>query len=105
MISANTRNRIQVISIGCSDDERYFAVTSDRPRKTVEARISAIPLNGRSARADALGFEGLRRGRDTDALSSLAAAAGGGFTADSRDGKIESSKPTKRQLAPIHKAR
>src|SRR5215510_86196 len=80
MISANTRNRIQVISIGGSDAERYFAVTSERPRNTVEARISAIPLNGRSARADTLGFEGLRWGRDTDALSSLAAAAGGGFT-------------------------
>src|SRR5262245_24217541 len=105
MISANTRNRIQVISIGGSDAERYFAVTSERPRNPVEARISAIPLNGRSARADALGFEGLRWTRDTDALSSLAAAAGGGFTADSRGGKIESSEPTKRQLAPIHKAR
>src|SRR5215475_12122690 len=81
MISANTRNLIQVISIGGSDDERYLAVTSDRPRKMVEARISAMPLNGRSARDGAFGEAGLRSGKGTGALSSLAAAAGGGFTA------------------------
>src|SRR5262245_58759566 len=95
MISANTRNLIQVIAIGGSDAERYFAVTSDRPRNTVEARISAIPLNGRSARAGALGLAGLRSGRGTGALSSLAAAAGGGFTADSGGGKTESNESKK----------
>src|SRR5215471_10454302 len=99
MISANTRNLIQVISIECSDDERYFAVTSDRPRNTVEARISAMPLNGRSARAGAFGMAGLRSGKGTGALSSLAAAAGGGFTADSRDEKTILTSPRKRQSA------
>ena len=44
MISANTRNRIQVISIEGSVADRYFAVTSEVPRNTVEARISAMPL-------------------------------------------------------------
>ena len=80
MISAKTMNLIQVISIEGSDEERYFAVTSDRPRNTVEARISAMPLNGRSARAGAFGMAGLRSGNGIGALSSLAAAAGGGFT-------------------------
>src|SRR5262249_33133425 len=80
MISANTRNLIQVISIGGSEDERYFAVTSDRPRNTVEARISAMPLNGKSGRARAFDLAGLRSVKGTGALSSLAAAAGGGFT-------------------------
>src|SRR5215813_1286044 len=95
MISANTRNRIQVISIGGSDNERYFAVTSERPRNTVEARMSAMPLNGRSARADAFGFAGLRSGKDTVALFSLAAAAGGGFTVDSKGGsRIERPQKT-----------
>src|SRR2546430_13998321 len=82
MISANTRNLIQVISIGGSDAARYFAVTSDKPRNTVEARISAMPLNGRSLCADAFGAAdlGLRSGKGIGALSSLAAAAGGGVT-------------------------
>ena len=80
MISANTRNLIQVISIEGSDEERYFAVTSDMPRNTVEARISAMPLNGRSARAGAFGLAGLRSRRGIGELSSLAAAAGGGVT-------------------------
>src|SRR2546429_4964978 len=86
MISANTRNLIQVISIGGSDAARYFAVTSDRPRNTVEARISAMPLNGRSLCADAFGAAdlGLRSDKGIGALSSLAAAAGGGFTAISQ---------------------
>ena len=53
MISAKTRKRIQVISIGGRLAERYFAVTSEMPRNIVEARISAMPLNGRSARAGA----------------------------------------------------
>ena len=78
MISANTRKRIQAISIEGSVAERYFAVTSERPRNTVEARISAMPLNGRSARAGAFGVAGLRSGKGIGALSSLAAAAGGG---------------------------
>src|SRR3981081_4732231 len=34
MISANTRNRIQSISIESSVSERYFAVTSDAARNT-----------------------------------------------------------------------
>ena len=80
MISAKTMNLIHVISIEGSDEERYFAVTSDSPRNTVEARISAMPLNGRSARAGAFGMAGLRSGKGIGALSSLAAAAGGGFT-------------------------
>src|SRR5260370_575745 len=54
MISANTRNRIQAISIDGSVADRYFDVTSDIPRNTVEARISAMPRNGRSARAGAV---------------------------------------------------
>ena len=56
MISANTRNLIQAISIEGSVADRYFAVTSDVPRNTVEARISAMPRNGRSARAGAVRF-------------------------------------------------
>ena len=46
MISANVRNLIQAISIDGSVADRYFAVTSEAPRNTVEARISAMPLNG-----------------------------------------------------------
>src|SRR5581483_5993182 len=82
MISANTRKRSQAISIEGSDAERYFAVTSETPRNTVEDRISAMPLNGRSERA------GARETADffsdgREALSSLAAtAAGGGVTAN-----------------------
>ena len=53
MISAKTRNLIQAISIDGSVAERYFAVTSEQPKNTVDARISAMPLNGRSARAGA----------------------------------------------------
>ena len=54
MISANTRNLIHAISIEGNVADRYFAVTSEMPRKIVEASISAMPLNGRSARAGAL---------------------------------------------------
>src|ERR1700759_4747702 len=50
MIIANTRKRSQAISIEGSDAERYFAVTSETPRNTVDDRITAMPLNGRSAR-------------------------------------------------------
>src|SRR4051794_32717412 len=89
MISANTRNLIHVISIEGSEEARYFAVTSDRPRNTVEARISAMPLNGRSARAGAFGATGLRSGSGNGALSSLAATAGGGVTANSRGGETK----------------
>ena len=84
MISANTRNLIQAISIEGNVAERYFAVTSEAPRNTVEARISAMPLNGRSARAGALRRGGFLSGKGNGALSSLAAAAGGGVTAISK---------------------
>ncbi len=82
MISANTRNLIQAISIDGSVADRYFAATSDAPRNTVEARISAMPRNGRSARAGAVRFADFFLGRGNGALSSLAAAAGGGVTAE-----------------------
>src|SRR5882762_3752886 len=53
MISANTRKRIHAISIDGNVPDRYFAVTSEVPRNTVDARINAIPLNGRApARTD-----------------------------------------------------
>src|SRR5437763_11662515 len=81
MIIANTRKRIQAISTEGSVAERYFAVTSEVPRKTVEASTSAMPLNGRSARAGALGTADFFSGKGNGALSSLAAAAGGGVTA------------------------
>ena len=53
MISANTRNRSQAISTAGRLCVRYFAVTSDVPRNRVDARISAMPRNGRSTRASA----------------------------------------------------
>ena len=53
MISANTRKRIQAISIEGRLADRYFAVTSEQPRNIVDSRISAMPLKGRSARAGA----------------------------------------------------
>src|SRR6478735_2182270 len=81
MISANTRNRIQAISIEGSVADRYFAVTSEAPRNTVDARINASPVKGRSARAGALGAADFFSGNGSGALSSLAAAAGGGVTA------------------------
>src|ERR1700719_4251091 len=68
MISANTRNLIQAISIEGSVAERYFAVTSEQPRNTVEARISAMPRNGRSARAGAT-LAGFSSGNGNGALS------------------------------------
>jgi hypothetical protein len=95
MISANTENLIQAISIEGNVADRYFAVTSEVPRNTVEAKISAMPLNGRSARAgalraadcfsgrtDALGASDLFSGNGNEALSSRAAAAGGGVTVE-----------------------
>src|SRR3981081_3135066 len=82
MISANTRNLIQAISIDGNVADRYFAVTSDAPRNTVEARISAMPRNGRSARAGAVRAVDFFSGKGNGALSSLAAAAGGGVTVE-----------------------
>ena len=84
MISAKVRNLIQVISIDGNVADRYFAVTSEVPRKIVDARISAMPLNGRSARAGALRATDFFSGNGNGALSSLAAAAGGGVTAISK---------------------
>ena len=78
MISANTRNRIQAISIDGNVADRYFAVTSEVPRNTVEARISAMPRNGRSARAGTAGAAGFFSGKGNGTRSSLAAAADGG---------------------------
>src|ERR1700741_4775291 len=82
MISANTRKRIQAISIEGKPVERYFAVTSEVPRNTVESRISAMPLNGRSARAGARRMARFFTGNGRGALWSraAAAAAGGGVT-------------------------
>src|ERR1700681_4098094 len=82
IISANPTNLIQGISIEGSVADRYFAVTSDAPRNTVDARISAMPRNGRSARAGAERLADFFSGRGNEALSSLAAAAGGGVTAE-----------------------
>src|SRR5215218_10050784 len=80
MISANTRNLIQAISIEGSVAERYFAVTSEAPRNTVDARIRTIPRNGLSARAGADRCGGVLSGNAV--LSSLGAVA-------DRRGKIE----------------
>src|SRR5450755_2874262 len=86
MIIPKTRNLIQAISIDGNVTDRYFAVTSEAPRNTVDARISAMPRNGRSARAGAARsadfFSGNANfsGNDNASLSSLAAAAGGGVT-------------------------
>src|SRR5436305_9008846 len=80
MIIANTRNRIQAISIDGSVAERYFAVTSEQPRNTVDAKIKAIPRNGRSARAGAERAATFLFGNGNEALSSLAAVAEGGVT-------------------------
>ena len=81
MMIANTVKRIHAISIEGNVADRYFAVTSETPRKTVDARINAMPLKGRSARAGALGAADFVSGNGNGALSSLAAAAGGGVTA------------------------
>ncbi len=82
MISANTMKRIQVISIEGNVAERYLAVTSETPRNTVEARIITIPRNGRSARPGARDGRTSGSGKGVETRSSLAAAAGGGFTID-----------------------
>src|SRR5260370_19509430 len=77
MISANTRNLIQAIAIDGSVAERYFAVTSEAPRNTVEARISGMPRNGRSARAGAVRVAGFFSGKRSYVPSGPAAAVGG----------------------------
>src|SRR5438046_9501366 len=93
MIDAKTRNLIQAISIEGSVAERYFAMTSDAPRNTVDARISAMPRNGRSARAGAVRAVDFFSGKGREARSSLAAAAGGGATGSTRVESIESGEP------------
>src|SRR6185312_1129356 len=95
MISANTRKRSQAISTDGSVAERYFAVASDVPRNTVESRINAMPRSGRSARAGAVRAAGLLSGKSDAALSSLAVAAGGGFTVELRCRKSNRAKPQK----------
>src|SRR6201995_1602518 len=86
MIIANTRKRSQAISIDGNDAERYFAVTSETPRNTVDDRISAMPLNGRSARAGARRTAGFFSDDGRGTLSSVAKAAGGGGTGNLRGG-------------------
>src|SRR5260370_5114949 len=73
MISANTRNLIHAISIEGNVADKYFAVTSEAPSNTVDARISTIPRNGRSARAGATRAVDFLSGNGNAALSSLAA--------------------------------
>jgi len=80
MISANTKKRIHAISSDGNVADKYFAVTSETPRKTVDNRISAIPLNGLSVRAGARRAAGFRSGAGNGSAS-LAAAADGGVTA------------------------
>src|ERR1035441_7332478 len=107
MISAKARNRIHAISIEGGVADRYFAVTSEAPRKTVEARISAMPRNGRSARAGAGRVADFFSGRGNEALSSLAAAAGGGVPValGARRNDRIGRAAKKRQLACCHKVR
>ena len=100
MIIANTRKRIQAISIEGNVADSYFAVTSEVPRKIVEASTSAMPLNGRSARAGALRMADFFSGKGNEALSSLAAAAGGGVTAISKTVMIESGEALKNTSSP-----
>src|ERR1700754_3813958 len=75
MTSANTRNLIQAISIDGSVTDKYFEVASEVPRNTVEARISAMPRNGRSVRGDAGRAADFLSGKGKAIRSSLAAAA------------------------------
>src|SRR5258708_31394431 len=95
MTRANTRKRIHAISIEGNVADRYFAVTSETPRNTVEARISAIPRNGRSARAGAVRVADFFSGNGNSALSSLAAAAGGGVPAETRAPNFATGVPPK----------
>src|SRR3954464_208017 len=46
IIGDNTRNRLQAISMEGNVAEKYVAVTSEQPRNTVDARISAMTLIG-----------------------------------------------------------
>src|SRR6202022_2281932 len=84
MISANTRNLIPAVSIDGNVAERYFAVASEAPRNTVDARISAMPRNGRSARAGAIRSADFFSDNGNESLSSLTAVAGGGVTIETR---------------------
>ena len=84
MISVNTINRIQAISTEGNVADRYFAVTSEQPRKIVDAKINPMPRNGRSARAGADGVANFFFGNGNETLSSLAAVAEGGVTAKLR---------------------
>src|SRR6201995_6107449 len=86
MIRPNTRKRSHAISIEGNVAERYFAVTSETPRNTVDDRISAMPLNGRSARAGARRTAGFFSDDGRGTLSSVAKAAGGGGTGNLRGG-------------------
>src|SRR5580692_2157669 len=88
MISANTENLIQAISIDGKVDDRYFDVTSELARNTVDASIKAMPRNGRSARAGAAWTVAFFPGKGKGALSSLAAAADGGVTVKLNCGKL-----------------
>jgi hypothetical protein len=107
MISANTENLIHAISTDGNVADRYFAVTSEAPRNTVDARISAMPRNGRSARAGAGRTAGFFSGKGNGALCSLAAAADGGVTVELGRGEVGriGRAPKKRQLAVIDKVR
>src|SRR3981081_1168534 len=61
---ANTRNRIQAISIAGRLSDRYFAIASEQAKNTVDPMINAMPRNGRSARAS------------TERLSALVSSGG-----------------------------
>jgi len=90
MISANTRNLIQAISIDGNVDDRYFEVASDVPRNTVDKRMSAMPRNGRSARAGASRagfFAGNGKLSGNGAVLSRLAAVEGGVTFETRNEK------------------
>jgi hypothetical protein len=105
MIIANTRNLIHAISIDGNVVERYFAVTSEAPRKTVDARTSAMPRKGRSARAGAARAFDFFSDKGNEALSSLAAAAGGGVTVELGCRNYRIGVPQKRQLPSNDKVR
>jgi hypothetical protein len=64
-IIANTRNRIQAISIEGKLCDRYFAMASEHAKNTVDPMIKAMPRNGRSARAGAERLSALVRGADS----------------------------------------
>src|SRR6202158_2087311 len=103
MISANTRNLIQAISIDGNVADRYFAVTSEAPRNTVEARMSAMPRNGRSARAGAVRAAGFFSGEGNGALSSLAAAAVGGVTVELGAQGLSNRASAQKTIIALHR--